>query len=288
MMDTYRRLMSLTLILFSASMQAGFLPENHAVNGGLTVIPIDIKQKPEVYYKQQRVLVTKSIEPNQWLLVVGIPLANTQSIQQLTMTKPYSSTIPFHVSDKDYVTQYLTISDQRKVDPFKEDEARINREKEKLATLFAKYSSNNPFSQSFKAPVHAPISSQFGLKRVYNKAPRAPHSGLDIAAAENTPVLAAAKGTVVETGDYFFTGNTVIVDHGMGVFSLYAHLKTIDAKIGEPIKQGARLGTVGMTGRVTGPHLHWTMIMNQTLVDPLLFVSVKNITAVPKPVKLAS
>ncbi|AHE66743.1 peptidoglycan DD-metalloendopeptidase family protein [Legionella oakridgensis] len=265
--------------------QANTLPENHAINGGLTIIPIDIKQKPEVYYDNHRVAVIKSPNPDQWLMIVGVPLSNIQSIQQLHMTKPMQANIPFHVSDKYYKTQYLTIDNQRKVDPYAEDKQRIEDENKKLTAIFSQYSQSNPFAHGFIPPAYGPISSQFGLKRVYNKQPRAPHSGLDIAAPENAPVTAISPGKVVEAGDYFFTGNTVIIDHGMGIFSLYAHLKKIDVKQGEQIKQGQLIGTVGMTGRVTGPHLHWSMIMNQTYVNPLLFVPERTIATVPKQSK---
>lgn len=262
------------------------LPENHSVNGGLTIIPIDIKQKPEAYYDNKKIAVMPSTQSNQWLLIVGIPLDKEDAIQNLIITKPYKATIPFHVTDKFYSTQYLTIANKRKVDPYEEDKQRIDNETREMATLFAKFTPANPFAEGFKAPAHGPITGLFGLKRLYNNQPRPPHSGLDIGAPENTPVHTIAKGEVVATNDYFFTGNTVIVDHGMGVFSLYAHLKRIDVKKGDVLNQGQQVGIVGQTGRATGPHLHWSMVMNQTLVDPLLFVPVRIITAVPKPAEV--
>ncbi|KTD25681.1 peptidase, M23/M37 family [Legionella lansingensis] len=270
---------------------ANVLPENHSVNGGVTIIPIDLKQKPEVYYDNKKIVVLPSSRPNQWLLVVGIPLDKNESIQNLIMTKPYQMTIPFHVSNKFYATQSLTIGNQRLVDPYTEDKIRIDEENKEMALLYAQFTPTDPFAEGFKAPSHGPISGLFGLKRVFNNQPRPPHSGLDIAAPEDTPVRVITKGNVISTKEYFFTGNTVIVDHGMGVFSLYAHLKRIDVKVGDHVKQGDQIGTVGKTGRATGPHLHWSMIMNQTLVDPLLFVPVRVITAstsVPKTLPQAA
>lgn len=255
------------------------LPENHSVNGGLTIIPIDIKQRPEVYFNDKRVTVTPSPKEEQWLLIVGIPLDNQQEIQQLTIKKPLKVKVPFHVSDKFYRTQYLTIANQRKVDPYADDRKRIDQESKKMAQLFASWTDGNPFREKYIAPVHGPISSLFGLKRVYNKKPRAPHSGLDIAAPSGAPIKVISQGKVVDASDYFFTGNTVIVDHGQGVFSLYAHMDEMHVKKGDTLKQGDIIGKVGQTGRVTGPHLHWSMIMNETLVDPLLFVPVRTITA---------
>ncbi|MBL7479955.1 M23 family metallopeptidase [Legionella bononiensis] len=272
---------ALFLWSLSTSTFAIALPENHAVNGGLTIIPIDIKKQPEAYYHGNKIPVVPSVKPNQWLLIVAIPLNNSEPIQYLDITKPVKTTIPFQVSNKFYTTQFLNIKDISKVDPQPQDLLRIKNETQKLAQIYATYSNANPFKQQFTAPLRGPISSLFGLKRVYNKQPRDPHSGLDIATPEGEPIHAVNDGIVVETGDYFFTGNTVIIDHGMGVFSLYAHLSKILVKTGEPIKQGQELGLVGMTGRVTGPHLHWTMIVNQTLVEPLLFVPIRNIAITP-------
>ncbi|KTD48860.1 peptidase, M23/M37 family [Legionella rubrilucens] len=275
------RLVALAMISGRLFAEAAYLPENHSVNGGLTIIPIDIKQQPQVYYHDKKIPVLPSPNANQWLLIVGIPLDTTRAVENLTITHPVRSTIPFQVSQKFYATQQLKITDPRKVDPYEEDRARITKEAQEMAALFTGFTAANPFSQGFKAPVHGPVSSLFGLKRVYNKSPQAPHSGLDIAAPENTPITASAKGQVVAVKDYFFTGNTVIVDHGMGVYSLYAHLKAIAVKEGQWLNQGDSIGTVGKTGRATGPHLHWSMIVNQTLVDPLLFVPYRLITVVP-------
>ncbi len=266
------------------AIQAGFalsLPENHAVNGGVTIVPIDIQQQPEAYFNGKRVTVVAGPKQNQWLMVIGIPLDNDKEIQEINLTKPMKTKVPFHISKKQYTTQYLTIQNKRKVDPYAKDRARIEEERTRLYKLFSRYSDRNPFSQSFTAPSYGRISSMFGLSRVFNSKPRNPHSGLDIASPSGTPVKAVDDGVVVETKNYFFTGNTIVIDHGRGVFSLYAHLSKIDVKKGDKIKQGKVIGNVGQTGRVTGPHLHWSMIMNGTLVDPLLFVPAHVITAKP-------
>ncbi|CAM2979979.1 M23 family metallopeptidase [Legionella worsleiensis] len=278
------------LLLWSLSSQllGWALPENHSVNGGLTIIPVDSNHQPEAYYQGKRIPIIPSVKPNQWLLVVAIPLTSREPIHYLDLTKPIQSTIPFQVSDKFYTTQYLRIKDINKVDPQPQDLVRIKNETKKLAQIYAHYSNQNPFQKKYTAPLNGEISSLFGLKRVYNKQPKDPHSGLDIASPEGQPIHAVNDGVVANIGDYFFTGKTVIIDHGMGVFSLYAHLSKITVTSGERIKQGKELGLVGMTGRVTGPHLHWSMIVNQTLVDPLLFVPLRHIALKPtvKPQKL--
>ena len=283
------KIINITIFLLLCLSDAAFalaLPENHSVNGGITIIPIDINKQPEAYFQGKRIAVLPGDKPNQWLLLVAIPLNSKDAVQYLEITKPVKTTIPFHVSEKFYNTQYLNIKDLSKVDPQPQDKIRIDQETKKLKQIFAAFTDNNPFQKQFAPPLRGPISSLFGLKRVYNKEPRDPHSGLDIAAKQGEPIHAVSQGKVVETGDYFFTGNTVIIDHGMGVFSLYAHLSTTDVKPGDEVQQGQQLGLVGMTGRVTGPHLHWTMIVNQTLVEPLLFVPVRNIATAPaQPLK---
>jgi murein DD-endopeptidase MepM/ murein hydrolase activator NlpD len=121
-------------------------------------------------------------------------------------------------------------------------------------------------------PVDGRYSSPFGLRRYFNDQPRKPHSGLDIAAPEGTPIQAAESGVVVETGDYFFNGKTVFIEHGQGLVTMYCHLRKIDVETGQTVTRGEKIGEVGKTGRVTGAHLHWSVSLNHAMVDPLLFL----------------
>lgn len=275
-------LVSFLLIPYTTQASTLKLPENHAVNGGVTIIPIDLKSKPSASYLNSKIAVIPSFDKNQWLMIVGIPLTEKSPIQIIDINYPQKGKVPFHISDKFYRIQSLKIGNKRKVDPYAKDRPRINAEEKERNAIYSKFTDRNPFEEGFVAPSNGPISSLFGLRRIYNGKPRDPHSGLDIASPKNTPVVAVNSGKVVSATNYFFTGNTVIINHGMGLFSLYAHLNKITVKKGQEIKQGDKVGLVGATGRVTGPHLHWSMILNKTLVDPLLFVPGRTITSKKK------
>ncbi len=136
--------------------------------------------------------------------------------------------LSFHVRDKTYEEQRITITDKRKVTPEKRDMVRINREKKEITAALRHWSDNDNVVIDFNKPVAGPTSSPFGLRRFFNEQPRNPHSGLDIAAPEGTPIQAPAPGTVIATGDFFFNGNTVFVDHGQGLVTMYCHMSRID------------------------------------------------------------
>ena len=127
-------------------------------------------------------------------------------------------------------------------------------------------------STEFIRPVAGRDSGRFGLRRILNGQQRQPHSGMDIAAATGTPVKVVAPGRVIYTGNLFFSGNVVYVDHGGGLISMYAHLNQIKVKNGEVLGQGDYLGAVGSTGRATGSHLHWSVYLNGTAINPALFL----------------
>ncbi|MBL8263345.1 MAG: M23 family metallopeptidase [Xanthomonadaceae bacterium] len=157
------------------------------------------------------------------------------------------------------------------VDPPPAIAARIEREQAAVSAARGRDDAREDFAAAFVWPVEGRISGRFGNQRVYNGSPKAPHSGMDIAAASGTPVKAPAAGIVTFAApDLYLTGGTVLIDHGAGVSSNFLHLSRIDVKVGDRVEQGQVFGAVGATGRATGPHLHWGMNWFGTRVDPLL------------------
>jgi len=208
-----------------------------------------------------------------WKAIIGIPLsANTGTHELKVNSNGIEKNYKFEVATKDYETQYLTIKNKRMVNPNKQDMSRIVKEKELISKAKSHWSNNEHVPLRFIKPAEGPYSSPFGLRRFFNKQPRKPHSGLDIAAAKGTPIIAPADGVVINTGNYFFNGNTVFIDHGQGLITMYCHMDSINIKEGTQVKTGDIIGNVGSTGRVTGAHLHWSVILNNTTVDPILFL----------------
>lgn len=211
----------------------------------------------------------------EWTALVGIPLSAVPGERRIDVRGGNAAAprqLAYTVSPKKYTEQRLNVP-PRTVDLSPADQARYERERTHLATVMATFTEAAlPASLQMQVPVPGRRSSSFGLRRIFNGQARNPHSGMDIAAGTGTPVLAPLPGKVIDTGDYFFNGNTVWLDHGGGLLSMYCHLSAIDVRPGDALRTGERLGAVGATGRVTGPHLHWSVMLNRAMVDPALFI----------------
>jgi murein DD-endopeptidase MepM/ murein hydrolase activator NlpD len=267
--------LALALSLAGALTSTAFaldLPQESAVPGGVKLIRLDSPGDvpPYVDADGHRALVVE--DHGAWVAVIGIPLAAPLGPRQVTVRDAAGRhDVEFTVGEKRYASQSLKVAPSQ-VDLSAADLERVHRDHESLDRALNHWSDTPPATLRWPAPVPGIRSSSFGLRRVFNGQPRNPHTGMDIAAPAGTPVLAPADGTVLDAGDYFFTGNTVLLDHGRGLISMYCHLSAVDVRPGERIAAGARIGAVGMTGRATGPHLHWALSLNRAWVDPALFV----------------
>jgi len=245
-------------------------PGHSPVPGGIAVIPITTEADaiPVARFNGRRVMVMK--EDGQWVAVVGIPLKTTPGSNKIALQD--GREISFEVETKEYESQHITIKNKRQVNPLKQDMERITRESKEMGAAFTEFDTQFSPVSRFVLPADGPFSSPFGLRRFFNGQPRNPHSGLDIASPAGADIIAAAPGKVTATGNYFFNGNTVLIDHGHGLITMYCHMSKIDIATGEMIETGQKIGEVGSTGRVTGPHLHWSVSLNNTRIDPTLFL----------------
>ncbi|RML61105.1 M24/M37 family peptidase [Pseudomonas syringae pv. pisi] len=239
------------------------------VPGGVAVIDLGTgAQAPTATYQGKPVLVVKE-QGTRWLAIVGIPLTVKPGTQQVTSG---GRTLNFTVASKKYPEQHITLKNKRQVNPNPEDNKRIEGELAEQLRAYRSFSPGTPSNLILDKPVNGPLSSKFGVRRFFNGEERNPHSGLDFAVPAGTPIKSPAAGKVILTGNYFFNGNTVFVDHGQGFISMFCHMSKIDVKVGDLVPRGGVVGKVGATGRATGPHMHWNVSLNDARVDPAIFI----------------
>ncbi len=244
-----------------------------ATPGGLTMLNLGAgASTPVVHYNDERVLVVGN--PSGWLAIVGIAL-DSKPGRAPPVTIRHAGEKPrfihFTIREKRYESEYLTIkSDLVELTP--DDLARYKAERTHTRSVLRSYSDLAPASLRLNPPCDGARSSTFGLLRFFNGQPRSAHSGMDFSAPVGATVIAAGPGEVIDIGDYFFSGRTVMVSHGRGFITLYSHLSAIDVRLRKRIKAGQPMGKVGVSGRVTGPHLHFGVYLNAVAVDPALFL----------------
>jgi murein DD-endopeptidase MepM/ murein hydrolase activator NlpD len=251
---------------------ASILPRTSAVPGGVVALPIEAPgdAAPLVTLNGARAMVLRAAD--RWLAVVGIPLGMAPGRGDLVVRRGDATTrLGFDVAPKEYAVQRLNVPPQQ-VNLSKRDLARVEREQARIHRALALFTVPPPATLQLLQPTPGPRSSSYGLRRFFNNESRNPHTGMDIAAPVGAPVRAAAAGRVIAAGNYFFNGNTVILDHGEGLMTMYCHLSRIRAMPGRKVRAGELIGDVGATGRVTGPHLHFGVTLNGTMVDPALFL----------------
>lgn len=260
------------LLLLLAAGLAGAEPRHSPWPGGIGVVTLEGRARPAVTVAGKPALVIGG--EGRWRAIIGVPLehdpASPLVIEALVDGEPQR--ISLEVREADYRVQRLTV-DRKYVEPDQEAIERIVAEREVLDAALNRWREAELADVMLAAPAPGGRSDSFGSRRIFNDQPRSPHRGMDIAAGAGTPVEAPLGGIVATTGDFYFNGNTVVVDHGQGLISLYCHLSEIDVEEGQAVETGAPLGKVGATGRVTGAHLHFATYLNGTAVDPALLLA---------------
>ena len=251
--------------------QAQLRPE--AVPGGVAEIAVAAAgaPRPEVRFGGRPVLLQQ--RKTGWYALVGLPLDTPVGEQKLDIGLNDSSRpLPFQVAAKDYPVQKLKIANQKMVTPDPEQLARINAERDRQISIRSQFREVPVPRTDLALPADGRLSSRFGLRRVFNGEPRAPHTGLDVAVPTGTPIRAPADGVVTLIDDFYFNGKTVFVDHGQSFVSMVCHLEKATVEAGQTVRRGEVIGQSGSSGRATGPHLHWSVYLNGAAVDPALFI----------------
>jgi len=205
-------------------------------------------------------------------VLLGLPVS--QPLGEVSVSYKVNNqqqTHSFEVVDKQYTEQHITLKNREMVNPKPKQLERIRRESKVQKALYQQISPAQDLRQGFVLPLQGITTSLFGHRRFFNGEPRNPHSGLDIAADTGTPIIAPADAKVVLVDDLYFNGKTVFLDHGQGLITMYCHMSEHTVGVADTVKQGDTIGLVGATGRVTGPHLHWSVSLNGVRVDPLEF-----------------
>lgn len=245
-------------------------PQESTWPGGIAFVDLGVAEgkAPVVTYGGKRVLVMT--DDGRWRAAIGISLSTPLGSAQVSL--PDGSTRSFDVSEHTYPEQRLQVA-KSYVSLSEENLARYGRERKIISAARNNWRDEPLDDVKLRTPVDGPRSSSFGLRRYFNDEPRSPHSGMDIAVPEGEPVLASRDGVVTVTGDFYFNGNTIFVDHGQGFVTMYCHLSEIGVEEDQIVSEGDVIGAVGATGRVTGPHLHFGTYLNGTAVDPALLLT---------------
>jgi murein DD-endopeptidase MepM/ murein hydrolase activator NlpD len=212
--------------------------------------------------------------------LLGVDLEKAPGLYELKVTaqkaagEKVSCSAMIAVKAGKFATEKLRVGKQF-VEPSPEQIKRADEERQRLREIFDLVTPERLWEGKFRVPLDGVTTgSNFGRRRILNGNPGSPHGGVDLAGTTGTPVHAAQRGRVVLAEELFFSGNTVVVDHGLGIYTFYGHLSEIDVKVGDALETGAVLGKVGATGRVTGPHLHWGLTVERARVNPLQIVKV--------------
>jgi murein DD-endopeptidase MepM/ murein hydrolase activator NlpD len=286
--------MGLLLLQASAAMAADrtgpfpgiSLSSSKVTNGGILLLEIDTRKldpsisdlRASFQGSEQPIFPHPIPSDFQYFALISIPYQATAGPAELKLRWSDAKghqvlAVPFKIVAGQFETDHLQV-DPTRVKPSKKDQERALKEQQEVNRIYATGSMSRLWKGSFRFPLESGICSPFGNRRVFNGELRSYHNGIDFRALQGTPAMAANSGTVRLAKDLFYSGNAVIVDHGTGIFTIYAHLDRFNVATGQQISKGQVIGLTGDTGRVSGPHLHWGVKVNGIAVDPLQFVNV--------------
>lgn len=237
--------------------------------GGIAIVDVGSADQPPPVASFNDTPLLVMVRDDRWHAVVGIPLDTPADALSISVG---DEDLDIDLVPRTYREQRLTVKNQSYVTPGQQQLDRIAAERKIIDAALNRYRVATATGIELAPLVDGPRSASFGLRRFFNDQPRAPHKGMDIAAAEGEPVIAPRGGIISATGDYFFNGQTVIIDHGQGFVTMYCHLSDIAVEHGQAVATGDVVGAVGKTGRVTGPHLHFGTYLNGTAVDPAILL----------------
>ena len=262
------------------------LSSKEITNGSLLLLQIETRKLgPPVsnirltFQKREYPVYLHPVDPaDNHFGLIAIPFRTAPGPAKLVLSwtnaaGDHSRTIPFRIVAGKYKTDELKV-DSSRVNPNKKNIERAQKEARKINRIYADGSIDRLWEGDFQLPMTSDITSPFGNKRVFNGQLKSFHNGVDFRARSATPVFAANSGVVKLAESLFYSGNAVVIDHGTGIFTIYAHLSRIDVAAGRHIEKGQRLGLTGATGRVSGPHLHWGVKVNGAAVNPIHFIDV--------------
>ncbi len=245
--------------------------------GDLTLLTIRTKNgnTPQVTWRGKEVLLVSNHEKTDWYGFLGADLTAKPGHYRVVVKMPGSGAekqLEVEIREKDYGVRRLTLP-KNMVDLDSKTLQRVRKESKRMKSLWETRPSAPLWNGPFLRPISGQVVGPFGQRSIINDQPRSPHSGVDLKGERGAPVRAINHGQVVLTDDHFFTGLTVVIDHGGGVQSMYFHLNRIAVQQGQVVTKGHIIGFVGSTGRATGPHLHWGIRMNGARIDPLLLLA---------------
>lgn len=264
---------------FLSTQNPAKIPQGEVV---LLSLPLEIQGKSvEGTLSGRRVLFFPDPDSGRMTTLIGADLLDKPAQEELVVTvtatgegSPVEYRFPVEILPVEYPTQEISV-DKKYVDLDPETLKRVQKEQKRIIGTMNHVSPIRIWNPPFIRPVEGKVSGAFGKRRVFNGQPRKPHSGEDFAAPKGTEIRSSTEGVVALVGDFFFTGKSVFLDHGLGLYSMFFHLETIKVRQGDRIERGQILGTVGSSGRATGPHLHWGMRLNGARVNPLSFLEIR-------------